>query len=105
MTAIGTSLLAFGSEIVDTSDTVNLTALQISSGLLLNAGKNGAQTINLPTSNIIGSPSVFIIASDSNVSSLNTVTIVGASVNVVLDYVDSFAAFQWLSSKSRWVRL
>jgi len=105
MTAIGTFLKTFGSELVDTTDTVSPTAKQVSDGLLLNAGRNGTQTINLPTSNIVGSPSVFIIASDSNVSTLNTVTITGAGSNVILDYVDSFAAFQWLSAKGRWVRL
>jgi hypothetical protein len=105
MTAIGSFLNIFGTELTDSSASIPLTGEQVSPGLLLNVGRNGTQTISLPSTNIIGSPSIFIIASDSNVSALNTVTISYNSTTAVLDYVDSFAAFQWLSSKSRWVRL
>jgi len=91
---------SWGTVTTNSDAAVTLTADEINGGLILLAGRGGAQTVALPASGCDPGASVLILADHASVGSTNSITVDGT---VTLTAQDQSAAMLWTGA--RWVRL
>lgn len=85
-----------------TDATVNVTAEQANAGLVLGAGRDGTQTINLPTEGIENGAAVLILGYHEDISETNKITVViTGGTDGEITAVDGSLGYTWF--KTRWV--
>jgi hypothetical protein len=96
MTILSSNILPWGKSVTDSGSSVSLTADQINQGVILKAGRNGTQTVPLPTVGLRDCASILIVAWDSNVSLTNTITVSGPTAPCVLTAFREIVTLVWL---------
>lgn len=91
----------WGTPVITDDATYSPTAAQVNSGLFIMAGRDGAQTIALPTSGISDGVAVMIVGYDSNISGTNEVEVTGPATPGSITAVDQVLGYVW--AHDRWV--
>jgi hypothetical protein len=99
---LGRTLRPFGTLRVLSQASETLTAAEVNKGLTVSCGLAGTQSIALPVASLVGNPSVFFCANDSNVSAINVVTITGITPSQTLTTVNQCVTLYW--NGAGWVK-
>lgn len=93
----------WGTTLEVTGATATLTAEQVNGGLLVLAGRAGAQAIVLPTEGVTDGCALLVLGYHSSISASNAVTVVipGGTDGEIED-VDGSLGYVW--AKTRWIR-
>lgn len=91
----------WGTVVAASAATYSPTAAEVNAGLLINAGRDGGQTIALPTSGLLPGVAVLVVAEAEAVSSSDPITITGPADSVQLTERFSTQSLVW--NGARWV--